>query len=130
MLLQFGFCSYFLVQQDVDLNSTQYNKGQVYGCTTAWEAVWLRKLLEGLFGQIPRPTVIPCDNRSCVQMLVNNVFHDKSKHIEIRYHFIHDMVQKSAIKIQYVPADDQTVDVLTKPLPNTKFEYFHGRIGL
>ena len=52
--------------------------------TTAWEAVWLRKLFAGLFGQIPKPIVIHCDNQSCIQMSENLVFHDKTKHIEIQ----------------------------------------------
>ena len=94
------------------------------------EVVWLRKLLAGLFGQIPEPTVIHCDNQSCVQMLVNPVFHDKSKHIEIQYHFIRDMVQKDAVELQYIPTSDQTADVLTKPLPRVKFEYFRRRLGV
>ena len=54
--------------------------------TVAREAVWLQKLLARLFGQIPGPTVIHCDNQSCIQMSVNPVFHDKTKNIEIRYH--------------------------------------------
>ena len=72
----------------------------------AQEAVWLRKFLAGLFGKIPEPTMIHCDNQSCVQMSVNPVFHNKSKHIEIQYHFICDMVQKGAIMVQYLPTDD------------------------
>ena len=63
-------------------------------------------------------------------MSVNPVFHDKSKHIEIRYHFIRDMVQKGAIELQYILTDDQTTDVLTKPLPRVKFEYFRGKLGV
>ena len=74
--------------------------------------------------------MIHCDNQSCVQMSVNLVFHDKSKHVEIRYHFIRDMVQKGAIELQYISTNDQVVDVLTKPLPKVKFEYFHGRLGV
>ena len=74
--------------------------------------------------------MIHCDNQSCVQMSVNPVFHDKSKHIEIRHHFIHDMVQKGAVDLQYISTDDQTADVLTKPLPRVKFEYFCGRLGV
>ena len=70
------------------------------------EAIWLRKFLAGLFGQIPNPTVIHRDNQSCVQMSVNHVFHDKSKHIDIRYHFIHDMVQKGVFELHYIPKDD------------------------
>ena len=63
-------------------------------------------------------------------MSMNHVFHDKSKHIEIRYHFIRDMMQKGAIELQYILTDDQTADVLTKPLPRVKFEYFRERLGV
>jgi hypothetical protein len=52
------------------------------------EAVWLRKLLAWLFDLELEPTLIYCDNQSCVKLLENLVFHDKSKHIEIKYHFI------------------------------------------
>ena len=69
------------------------------------------------------------DNQSCVKMSVNLVFHDKSKNIEIQYHFIHDMVHKGVVELQYIPTDDQTADVLTKPLPRVKFEYFRGILG-
>ena len=74
--------------------------------------------------------MIHCDNQSCVQMSANPVFHDKSKHIEIWYHFICDMVQKGAVEHSIFRQDDQTGDVLTKPLPRVKFEYFHGRLGV
>jgi hypothetical protein len=52
------------------------------------EAVWLQKLLAGLFDQELETTLIHCDNQSCVKLLENPIFHDKSKHIEIKYHFI------------------------------------------
>ena len=56
------------------------------------KALWLHKILVGLFGVQLRPTSIYCDNRSCIKLLENPVFHDRSKHIEIRYHFIRDYV--------------------------------------
>jgi hypothetical protein len=52
------------------------------------KAVWLRKLLAGLFDQELETTLIHCDNQSCVKLSDNPVFHDRSKHIEIKYHFI------------------------------------------
>ena len=58
------------------------------------------------------------------------MFHDKSKHIEIKYHYIRDMVQRGAVKLQYVATDDQVADVLTKPLARLKFEYFRERLGV
>ena len=63
-------------------------------------------------------------------MTENLVFHDKLKHIEIKYHFIWDIVQKGAVKIKYVPTKEQVADVLTKPLAHVKFEYFWDKLGL
>ena len=56
------------------------------------EAIWMRKILVGLFGSQLDPTVIYCDNQSCIKLSINTVFHDRSKHIDIRYHHIRDCV--------------------------------------
>ena len=63
-------------------------------------------------------------------MTENLVFHDRSKHIEIKYHYICDMVEKGAVRLQYIATDEQTVDVLTKCLPRVKFEYFRDKLGV
>ena len=63
-------------------------------------------------------------------MTKNPMFYDKTKHIEIIYHFIRDMVRKGAVKLKYVPTEEQVVDVLTKPLDRVKFEYFRDNIGV
>ena len=60
----------------------------------------------------------------------NPMFHDKSKHIEIKYHYIQDMVERGAMKLQYVAIDEQTAGVLTKPLSKVKFEYFRDKLGV
>ena len=60
----------------------------------------------------------------------NLVFHDKSNNIKIKYHYIRDMVQRGAAKLQYVVTDEQIDDVLTKPLAIVKFEYFRGKLGV
>jgi hypothetical protein len=73
-------------------------------------------------------TMILCDNQSCIKMTENLVFHDRSKHIEILYHYIRDMVQRGALKLQYVSTDEQVADVLTKPLSHLKFEHFRDNI--
>ena len=61
-------------------------------------------------------TVILCDDQSCIKMTKNLVFHVRSKHIEIRYFYIRDMIQKGAINLQYVSTDEQVADVLTTVL--------------
>ena len=63
-------------------------------------------------------------------MSENPVFHDKSKHIEIKYHYIRDMVQRGAVKLLYVATEEQIADVLTKPLARLNFEYFRERLGV
>jgi hypothetical protein len=74
--------------------------------------------------------VILCDNQSCIKMTENPVFHYKSKHIEIRYHYIRDMVQRGVVRLQYVGTNEQVADVLTKPLSCVKFEYFRDKLGV
>ena len=58
------------------------------------------------------------------------VFHDKSKHIKIKYHYIRDMVQRGAVKLQYVAMEEHIADVLMKPLARMKFEYFREKLGV
>jgi hypothetical protein len=70
----------------------------IVACSAICEAIWLRKLLTSLFDLERRATLILCDNQSCIKMTENHVFHDKSKHIEIRYHYICNMVQRGAFK--------------------------------
>jgi hypothetical protein len=102
----------------------------IAACSASCDAIWLRKLLTGLFDLEMRATVILCDNQSYIKMTENHVFHDRSKHIEIRYHFIRDMVQRGALKLQYISTDEQVVDVLTKPLSRVKFEHFQDKLGI
>jgi hypothetical protein len=59
----------------------------------AYEAIWMKKILVGLFGSHLDSTVIYCDNHSCITLSINPVFHDRSKHIDIRNHHLRDCVQ-------------------------------------
>eukprot|EP00253_Pinus_taeda_P024462 PITA_24462 len=115
-------------QQSVALGSAEadYMAASVASC----EAIWLRKMLFGLFGQPLRPLVIYCDNQSCIKLTENPVFHDRLKHIGIRYHFIRDYVQKGAVKLEYISTDEQVADILTKALPRGKHVYFRDKMGV
>jgi hypothetical protein len=94
------------------------------------EAVWLMKLLSDLFSSELEPTFIHCDNQSCIKLTENPVFHDRSKHIEMRYHYVRDMAQKNVLSIQYVLTAEQTTYIFTKPLSLTKFVYFCDKLGV
>jgi hypothetical protein len=68
-------------------------------CSTNSEAVWIQKLLARLFDLELEVTCIWYDKQSCVKLLESLMFHDKSKHIKIGYHYIIDMVHKGAVKL-------------------------------
>ena len=91
-------------QKSVALSSTEVEYMAV--SQASYEAIWLHKLLVGLFGRELKPTIIYCDNQSCIKLSKNSVFDDWSKHIEIRYHFIRDWVQRGAVQLQYISTDD------------------------
>ena len=74
--------------------------------------------------------MIYCDNQSCIKLTENPVFHDRSKHIQIRYHFIRDCVQWGAVKLKYISTDEQVADILTKSLPCRKHVYFRDKMGV
>ena len=69
----------------------------ITACDACTEAVWLPKLVSGLFDQMLDLTVIYCDNQSCVKLPENLVFHDRSKNIEIEYYFLHGRVQRGEV---------------------------------
>jgi len=58
-------------------------------------------------------TCIFGDNQSCIKLSENHVFHDKSKHVKIKYQYIRDMVQKGVVQLKYIGTDDQIADVLS-----------------
>ena len=124
-----GVISWFNRKQScVALSTTEAE--YVATCSPTCEAVWLRKLLYDLFDLQTDANCIHCDNQSCVKLSENPVFHDKSKNIKIKYHYIRDMVQRGSVKLQYIAMDEQIVDVLTKPLARVKSEYFREKLGV
>jgi len=80
--------------------------------------------------QVLETTLIHHDNQSHVILSVNPVSHEKSKHVGIKYHYIQDMVQRGTIRLQYISTDDQTANILTKPLSRAKFVYFRDKLGV
>jgi hypothetical protein len=89
-------------------------------CDACTEAVWLRKLVSGLSDQVLNSTVIYCDDQSYVKLSENPVFHDRSKHIEIKHYILRDKVQRGEVVLQYISTDEQITDILVKPLSKMK----------
>jgi hypothetical protein len=93
-------------------------------CEACIEEIWLRKLISDLFDQIPESTIIYCDNQSCIRLSKHPMFHERSKHIKIKYYFIRDKFQQGEVELEYILIDENTADILTKPLSRKKFSYF------
>jgi hypothetical protein len=115
-------------QTSVALNTSEAE--YIVASVASREAVWLRKLLARIFDLELEPTLIHCDNQSCVKLTENLVFHDRSKHIEIKYHYIWDIVQRGVVELQYISTDEQITNILTKPLSRVKYEYFRDKLGV
>ena len=99
-------------------------------CEVSREVVWLRKLLSDLFEGPMDPTVIHCDNTSCIRLSEDPIFHTKSKDIYNKYCYIQKLVQDGVVQLQYISTDEQVADIFTKSLPNTKLEYLRSKLGL
>eukprot|EP00253_Pinus_taeda_P010899 PITA_10899 len=114
------------------VGSAEDKKSTSKGCFTLGFAMisWMSRKKTFVTLSIVELTVIYCDNQSCVKQTKNPLFHGKSKHIKIKYHFIRDMVQKGAVKLQYVSTNEQIADILTKPLSRVKFVYFKDKLRL
>jgi len=97
---------------------------------TSCEAIWLRKLLVNLFRRNMEATRIMCDNQICIKLSENLVFHDRSKHIDIRCHFVRDYVQRGVVQLSYTPIGEQVADILTKAFGKSKFDYFREKMGM
>ena len=85
------------------------------------QLLWMKKLLHD-YG-IPQNTMcVFCDNTSAINFSKNLVQHSKSKHIEIHYHFIQDLVEDKVVCLEFIHTDNQKVDIFTKPLDGPWFE--------
>ena len=89
----------------------------------------MKKLLHG-YG-IPQDTMcIFYDNTSAINISKNPVQHSKSKHIEIRYHFIRDLVDEGVVCLEFIHTDNQKAEIFTKPLDGPQFESLRKTIGV
>ncbi|CAA7038049.1 unnamed protein product [Microthlaspi erraticum] len=85
------------------------------------EGIWLRGLVEEL-GFKQEATDIWCDSQSAICLAKNNVFHERTKHVAVKYHFIRDETEVGTVKIQKIPTERNPADMLTKVIPVQKFE--------
>jgi hypothetical protein len=71
-----------------------------------------------------------CDNKSAIALCCNNVQHSRSKHIDIRHHFIREQVEKGIVELYFVRTEFQLADIFTKALPRERFQFILLRLGM
>lgn len=94
------------------------------------EVLWLQRLLNDICDIIVSSTVIFVDNQSAIKLCHNSEFHKRTKHIDIKYHFIREKLQEGLIDVSFISTKHQLADILTKALSKQTFEYLRNEIGM
>jgi hypothetical protein len=87
----------------------------------SYQAVWLSRLLGEVIGEEPKNIKLLVDNQSAIALCKNPVHHERSKHIDIRFHFIRKYIEDGKVEVDHVRTEEQLVDILTKSLGRVKF---------
>ena len=93
------------------------------------QILWLKQQLSD-FGLSLSKIPLKCDNTSAINLTKNPVQHSRTKHIEIRHHFIHDHVSNGDCEVQFIETDKQLVDFFTKPLARDRFNLLRTELGI
>ncbi|XP_075633883.1 secreted RxLR effector protein 161-like [Castanea sativa] len=93
------------------------------------QLLWMKKSL-GDYGISQDTIIVYCDNSSAIVISKNPVQHSRTKHIEIKYHFIRDLVERKNVALEYIHTKHQNANIFTKSLDRSKFKSLHQVIGV
>jgi hypothetical protein len=93
------------------------------------QLLWMRQTLRDYGYKLSKVPLL-CDNESAIRMADNPVEHNRTKHIDIQYHFLRDHQQRGDIEIAYVKTKDQLVDIFTKPLDEKTFSKLRNELNI
>ena len=114
-------------QNFMSLSTAEAEYIAAVSCCT--QLLWMKKLLHDY--EIPQDTMcVFYDNTSAINLSKNPIQHSKSKHIEIYYHFIWDLVEEKVVCLELIHTNNQKVDIFTKPLDGLWFESLNKTIGV
>lgn len=102
----------------------------IAAANSATQVLWLRRILGVLQHKQVGPTTIYCDSKSAIELSKNPVLHGRSKHIDIKYHFIRELVREKVIEVDYCRTEDQVADIFTKALKMETFVKLKKMLGM
>jgi hypothetical protein len=115
-------------QQVVALSSCEAE--YIAASSASTQALWLARLLGDLLGREADAVDLRVDSKSALALAKNSVFHECSKHIRVKYHFIRDCLEERSVKAYYISTKNQLADFLTKSLGRIKFQELRSRVGV
>jgi hypothetical protein len=115
-------------QGSISLSTTEAE--YIVAATCYTQVLWMIQTLADLEVKYNAPIPIHFDNTSAISVSKNHVFHSKTKHIPIKYHFLREQVTSTVVSLHYIPSKDQIVDIFTKLLAKAQFEYLHQKLGV
>ncbi|XP_019195716.1 PREDICTED: uncharacterized protein LOC109189560 [Ipomoea nil] len=114
-------------QNSISLSNVEAEYIVAGGCCT--QLVWMKQMLLE-YGLTQQTMTLYCDNVSAINISKNPVQHSRTKHIDIRHHYIRDLVESMEIELEYIQTDKQLADILTKPLDANRFEIPRSALGI
>ncbi|GKC02865.1 retrovirus-related pol polyprotein from transposon TNT 1-94 [Tanacetum coccineum] len=114
-------------QTSTSISSTKAEYIVMSGCCA--QILWMRSQLSD-YGFAYNHIPLYCDNKSAIALCCNNVQHSRSKHIDIRHHFIREQVENGVVELYFMRTEYQLADIFTKALPKERFEFILPRLGM
>lgn len=99
-------------------------------CSAAQEAVWLKRLLKNIRPDDEKPVTIHEDNQGTIAISANPIAHARTKHIDVKYHYVREAKDKGDINIQYCPTEDMIADIMTKTTSKSRYERLRAVMGV
>jgi hypothetical protein len=131
VLFYFGNCPVSWVSQKQRIVAQSSCEAEyVAAAAAASQGVWLARLLEELLGERSAKFRVRIDNQSAISLRKNLVFHERSRHIDVRYHFVRNCVEDGKLEVDHVRTNEQHADILTKPLARFRFQELKEKIGM
>src|ERR1700678_740132 len=115
-------------QQIISLSTTESE--YIAATYAAKEALWLRQIILQLFAITLDATTLLSDNQSAIALTKEHQYHARTKHIDVRFHFIRWIVEEGKVRLIYCPTEEMVADILTKALVSTKVKHFASELGL
>ena len=94
------------------------------------EAIWLRRLLSSIGLKQSTATVLYEDNQGALELSRNPIHHARTKHIDIKYHFIREAVESKEVELMYCPTTTMIADIFTKGLAKQRFQELREQLGV